>query len=175
MSPAAAMVRLVRNAAVNIDSLRALRHTLEGSFRADTAVPGSPWRGGSDGHCAAVAAVVHELFGGRLASSTVQGVSHWFNLLMLGNEWAFVDLTGDQFGFRPVQVAKRLYEGTRERAFDELNDETLNRAAVLARRADLGAAVMALQSELERRRSTKRAERTGCEAPSRTLSRAHYP
>lgn len=125
------------------------RKLFELKFAPDTAAGG--WQNDaipSAGHCAAVSAILYhqlavfaERFGGRVqcVSAIVNGGSHWFNRVELPDEAWDIDLTGDQFGLPPVQIAEAgtLYEGTRVRDFSELNEETLQRAALLARRAGL--------------------------------------
>jgi hypothetical protein len=92
-------------------------------------IPSSVLNVPSAGHCAVVAVIINDLFGGKFVSCKVDGVSHWFNRI-----GAFdVDITGDQFGRPIVQVGPmgKLYEGTRIRKVTEVNDETLRRASIL--------------------------------------------
>jgi len=116
-----------------------LRSVLEPAFSDETALPGSTRHPLSSGHCAAVAALVHRRLGGWLVSATVGNQSHWFNRLRAGNRLIDVDLTGDQFGRAPVQVAAfgRLYRDTRVRRPSELLPETLARCEKLEQRARL--------------------------------------
>jgi hypothetical protein len=82
-------------------------------------------------------------------SANVNGISHWFNRIQADDQLLDIDLTGDQFGYPAVQIkpAEELYPQTRERSPDELNDETLHRAAVLARRAGLLEVAEALEKQ----------------------------
>jgi len=124
-----------------MDRLRAelseLRARLDKSFSPDTALNGLQSDVPSAGHCAAAAAIVWETLGGSLVSTNIGGMSHWFNRIQVDNQLLDLDITGDQFGYPAVQIkpAEELYPYTRERSPDELNDETLHRAALLARRA----------------------------------------
>lgn len=118
-----------------------LRARLEPWFSPETAVPGAVWHGAppSTGHCAAVALIVQATIGGALQSTTVDGVSHWFNRVGTSGPPIDVDITGDQFG-RPViqlDVAGELYPETRARANEEVAPETLERALILSERAGL--------------------------------------
>lgn len=114
-----------------------MRRQLEPSFQPDTSAPGFPTNTPSGGHCAAAAAIVHVVLGGKLVSARVAGTSHWFNRITAGGVQYDVDLTADQFGFAPYLVApaNELYSGTRERDWSQLNAETLARAELLAERA----------------------------------------
>lgn len=120
-----------------VAELRTLRERLEPVFAQDTALPGTPPSIPSAGHCAAVAAVVQQRFGGGLVSAYLEGEPHWFNRLATDATVWDVDLTGDQFGFPAVQVAKSgdLYPRTTPRDVCELEPETIERAARLATRA----------------------------------------
>jgi len=91
-----------------------------------------------------VAAVLNEQIGGEFVSASVQGVSHWFNRINFKGVFLDVDLTGDQFGLKPVQVsaAGGLYPDTRVRRPDELNAETRRRAALLASRSMISAVAL---------------------------------
>lgn len=136
-------LELVMNLSTILDLRRAIegiRQRLEPAFGPETALieprKDSP---PSSGHCAAVASIVQALFGGQLVSAKVEVQSHWFNRIDLGEGVFDVDITGDQFGLPPVQVAKRgdLYDRSRVRKPEELNLDTRRRAAVLAARAGL--------------------------------------
>lgn len=119
--------------------LHELRSKLEVGFGPETAAPG--WKGStkSTGQCAAVATVVHDIAGGQLLSAAVDGKSHWFNRLKIGDSEIDVDLTADQFGQPPVLVgaAGTLYPKSRVRLEEELNDETIRRACLLAARSNI--------------------------------------
>lgn len=121
--------------------LERLRLVLESAFSAETASPGAERAGrpASAGQCAAVSAIVWDRFGGEFVSATVQGQSHWFNRLNIGSRLIDVDLTGDQFGLEVVRCGKpgSLWAGTRARAPQELREETVQRAILLAERAGL--------------------------------------
>jgi hypothetical protein len=114
-----------------------IRQALESGFRTDTAFRGVRRTVPSAGHCAAVAALVRRRLGGWLVSAVVGNHSHWFNRLRAGKHLVDVDLTGDQFGRRPIQIASfgHLYTGTRVRRPTELLPETLARSRVLEKRA----------------------------------------
>lgn len=121
--------------------LERLRLTLEAAFSPQTASPGTETAGRppSAGQCAAVSIVVWDRFGGEFVSATVQGQSHWFNRLNFGGRVIDVDLTGDQFGLQAVRFGKpgSLWEGTRPRTAQELREETVRRAILLAEKAGL--------------------------------------
>ena len=74
-------------------------------------------------------------------------MSHWFNRIRVDDQLLDLDITGDQFSYPAIQIkpAEELYPCTRERSPDELNDETLYRAALLARRAGLSEVAEALE------------------------------
>jgi hypothetical protein len=120
-----------------LDELRLIREKLEPAFCPATASPSTPPGAtpSSTGHCAAVAFLLRERFGGQYVSTKVDGVSHWFNRVG-GRD---VDLTGDQFGFDRVRVALAggLHEETRVRRPDEMNTETRARGVLLGRNAGL--------------------------------------
>jgi hypothetical protein len=133
--------------------LKELRLQLEREFRPDTAAPGFESGGPAAGQCAAVATIVNDLFGGELVSAIVQGQSHWFNQIRVGEARVEIDLTGDQFGRPPLQMAKlwSLYPDTKTRDFSELKAETLSRAAVLAARAQLTTVENSLRRSLQQK------------------------
>lgn len=128
-----------------IDSLALIRlpfYSLRGklalSFDKDTAIPGTTGDTPSSGHCAVVAIIVNEEFGGQLFSAMVSGVSHWYNRVTVNGTTFFVDLTGDQFGLEIVQASiEDLYPNSRERQIHEINHGTFLRAHRLALRAGL--------------------------------------
>src|SRR5262245_53497385 len=116
-----------------------LRARLEKSFSPETALNGLQSEVPSAGHCAAAAAIMWKTLGGSLVSTSQKGMIHWFNRIQADDQLLDFDITGDQFGYPVIQIkpAEELYPYTRERSPDELNDETLYRAALLARRAGL--------------------------------------
>lgn len=118
-----------------------LRARLEPAFSAETALGGIKGTVPSEGHCAAVAAIVLGTLGGSLVSATVHGQSHWFNRIRVGTELVDLDITGDQFGRPPIQVGPEgsVYRNSRLRDSSELNEDTLMRARLLAARAGLKA------------------------------------
>src|SRR5688572_28489855 len=122
-----------------VEALKALRDRLESAFAADTAAPGYHGSTASGGHCAVVATIIHHLFGGLLVSARVNSTSHWFNRITLDRGELDVDLTGDQFGLPSVQMQTvgQLYPDARVRSYLDLNIETLERVARLARRSGL--------------------------------------
>lgn len=113
------------------EMLTLFRRWVEPSFSAGTASPGSKWTDScpSTGHCAVVSILVLRVFGGEYVSATVDGMSHWFNRLDWFGRAVDVDLTGDQFGRRPVQVADAggLYPDTRVRLSVHINENTIDR------------------------------------------------
>jgi hypothetical protein len=140
----------------SLSELPLVRQRLDRAFRLDSAAPGTTWTVPSAGHCAAVAAIVEAEFGGKLVSTVLQGQSHWFNRLLIDGQWRDIDLTGDQFGFAPVQCDDEgsLYGRTRLRERDELNAETLSRASALARRAGFDIVARRLAAASRRRMET---------------------
>lgn len=132
------------------DFAESLRFKLDRVFAQDTKAPGSPAEPPSAGHCAAVAVLFHRLTGAEFVSAKVNGVSHWFNRILVypnateGARHLDVDMTADQFGLPFVRVGEEgsLYPETRLRnAAAELRDETLARSETLLRRLlDLDAA-----------------------------------
>jgi hypothetical protein len=109
-------------------------------FAPDTALPGSPEY---PPHCAVVSLLAKLYFNAYMVSSVVttregEETSHWYNCLVWHGRIFDFDLTGDQFGFDSIQVARELYENRRPRIVEEINEETLNRAKLLAERSDLG-------------------------------------
>jgi len=116
-----------------------LRDQVEKAFSRDTASSVSMGSGPSAGQCAATAAIVFNKFGGSLVSTNIKNESHWFNRIQVGDTLFDVDITGDQFGLPTIQISKAgtLYEHTRIRERNELNEETIQRATKLARRANI--------------------------------------
>lgn len=142
--------------------LRRLRRRLEGAFSDDTAAPGFPRSAPSAGQCAAVSTVVHYALGAGFASAQVEGLSHWFNRIRVGQSMVDVDLTGDQFGRPDVQAAPSgsLYGGTHARDTSELHNETLERAERLAARAGLATVRAKIAEELASRRGSEQIRST---------------
>lgn len=140
-----------REAAKSHKSLANLRRQLDGAFTEDTAYPGTVASGqlstASAGHCAVVAAIVQQQFGGDMFSTYVDGEEHWFNRISVGGMQVDVDLTGDQFGKPSVQIgtAGSLYPGATKRLFADLQHEALLRAKRLAERTGLRRVARRLQ------------------------------
>jgi hypothetical protein len=115
-----------------------LRARLEPAFGPETAVKQSTRsESASAGQCSAVATIVRAMLGGELVSAHVDTQSHWFNRVPVGGVLFDIDITGDQFGLPPIQMARRgkLYGGSRVRQPVEVDENTRRRAALLARRA----------------------------------------
>jgi hypothetical protein len=131
-----------------------IRVRLEKNFSSDTALNGLQSIIPSTGHCASVAAIVWKTFGGLLMSANINGVSHWFNRIQIDDQLVDFDLTGDQFGYPMVQMepAGKLYSNAWRRSPEELNDDTLRRAVLLARRAGFFEAA----ESLEKRHQSKK-------------------
>lgn len=131
--------------------MKFLRDKLEKSFRPDTALAGFTGPTPSGGQCAAVSIIVNKLIGGQLVSARPDGTSHWFNRIRAGDRYYDVDITGDQFGKEPVQIeiAAKLYAGTKVRIYEEVNEETLNRAKLLASDAGFESVVEQLEKDAE--------------------------
>ena len=137
------------------EELTHLRSRLERAFGPETAAPGFTGTARSTGHCAAVSVILNQIAGAQMVSAKVQGTSHWFNRLTVDGRQVDVDLTGDQFGLEPIRVANAdsLHAETRIRSFADLNNETIDRAARLARRTGLSEVSEFLEGALEERRS----------------------
>jgi hypothetical protein len=122
-----------------LEGVTQLRVSLEGAFSPDTAAPGFAGSPPSRGHCAVVALIMHDLYGGELLRTRVKGEEHWLNRVHVAGVSYDVDLTGDQFGLPTVQVefAGKLYEVERVDAAREILAETVVRAIQLAARAQL--------------------------------------
>jgi hypothetical protein len=108
------------------NKLRDLRKDLEKCFAAETVYFFNE-EVTSTGHCAIVAAIIYKRFGGDLVSAYVNGIKHWFNKI----DNYYIDLTGDQFGFDPVQIKKDLYEDCLIREWAHLNSTTLERLEIM--------------------------------------------
>lgn len=122
-------------------AIAALRERLEPAFAPETAItPPERPVSASAGQCGAVATIVRAMLGGQLVSADVDTQSHWFNRIPVDGNVFDVDITGDQFGLPPVQLARRgrLYGGSRVRRPGEVDENTRMRAALLARRARVG-------------------------------------
>jgi len=136
-----------------LEAISTLRDRLERGFAPDTAASGFTGTSRSTGHCAAVSTIVNQVLGGSLVSAKVAGLSHWFNRVRVRGEDVDLDLTGDQFGFDAIQIAKagELYPVTRVRPFLDLNTETLSRARVLAARSGLAEVASTLEKSIAKR------------------------
>ena len=137
-----------RRAATRISSIGELRKALanlrvrlEPAFGPETAMKQSKRSvSASAGQCTAVATIVRAMLGGELVSAHVDTQSHWFNRVPVGGVLFDIDITGDQFGLPPIQMARRgkLYGGSRVRRPADVDKNTRMRAALLARRAGVG-------------------------------------
>ena len=127
--------------------LQTERCCLETAFAPDTAYLGREGATPSAGHCAAVAVIVQLQLGGDLLSTTIDGEPHWYNRVFYDCSRWDVDLTGDQFGWPPIQAAAAgdLYYPSLLRSAADLTPETLVRASRLADRAGLPAVALVLR------------------------------
>jgi hypothetical protein len=80
---------------------------------------------------------VQRLFGGDMVRVKVGRITHWLNRLTVDSEACDVDLTGDQFGRPPVQIAPvgSLYGEGQIRLRSSLPKETVARAKLLGKKA----------------------------------------
>ncbi len=110
-----------------------VRSLFENYFSKDTAAVGTTSPIPSAGHCAVAALLAQNMFDGELVSASVMGMSHWFNRVRYDGAFHDVDLTADQFGYPPIQVAGagKLYKDTQVRSRSEVAQETINRANLL--------------------------------------------
>lgn len=141
----------------NVEELRRqlleLRQRFERVYRPDTAAPGFHGHTASTGQCAATSVILRELLGGDMVSAKVEGLSHWFNRIRIGNASFDADITGDQFGLPSLQIApaESIYSETQVRNLGQVNDETLHRARRLAERVSELAVAQAIDATLRRR------------------------
>ena len=102
-----------------------LRVALERAFSTETSQVPDPICP-SAGHCALVALVVQQIYGGELVSATVEGQSHWYNRI----DDHEIDLTADQFG-RACAIVHRvddpIWPNSRVRSINEVKSETFIR------------------------------------------------
>ena len=119
---------------MKLQDLDQLQKRLANVYAPDTAQGGIVGPTPSAGHCAAVAIIVRDIFGGTFVSAIVNGQSHWFNRI----DAIDVDLTCDQFGMDVPVVGKRgkLHPGSRVRLSSEVNEDTERRASILRSRLD---------------------------------------
>jgi hypothetical protein len=95
-----------------IEELNEIRDSFEKAFDKSTSYKNMVGNTPSFGHCAIVAQILKERFGGEIFSCNVLGNPHRYNFFN-GN---YVDLTSDQFGMGRVSISKTpLYEGCRHR------------------------------------------------------------
>lgn len=120
-----------------MEDLESFRKELENIWSQETALPGTTGGIPSAGQCAASSVVIQKYMGGKLASTNINGISHWFNILISDAEYD-VDLTGDQFGYPKIQVAARgtLYPNAKERYLSDVNPETMKRVDILVQRLE---------------------------------------
>ena len=123
-----------------IEDLQYLRNRLEPHWSITTMHPKTLERCSgeeprSTGQCAVSALIVQYQLGGSLIKCSVQGYTHWINLI---DGW-YCDITGDQFDYAEVTVTKSLtplYSYIEER--HEITDkDTIKRAKILANHSSL--------------------------------------
>tara|TARA_R110000737_G_scaffold347143_2_gene378044 strand:+ start:190 stop:588 length:399 start_codon:yes stop_codon:yes gene_type:complete len=119
------------------EELEELRAKLDKGFSPETSNTGDSST--SKGHCAAVAYIVHRLYGGDYLSTNWKGESHWFNLIPYNGEVYEVCLTSDQFDRLPPimwsklhECSRGLYPDTVVRDQSDLGQKTIDRAWLLA-------------------------------------------
>lgn len=110
---------------MNINELETL---LNNCYGLETCYPGlrKNWRkeNGTLGHCAIVALVVNDYFGGQIMRCLVDEVGHYFNII----DNSIVDLTKSQFGNNHID-----YDNSYHRSRDYIlsNEETKERYMLL--------------------------------------------
>lgn len=114
-----------------------IRDKLEPHFSPDTAFNAEQWLAAhraSAGHCAVVAIIIQDQLGGELVSRKVDGHSQWFNKL---DDGSYIDATIDQYEQTDYGKVVHYFDlnDVRVRSHSELNQNTLERAAILAMRA----------------------------------------
>lgn len=116
-----------------IKGARMLRRLLNPVMCADTACIGIDYSGApSRGHCASASIIFFSIYGGDLASTTINGESHWFNKLLAVD----IDLTLDQYGAQQeVSIAPGLHDVYRIRPLSDVSAETWLRSMSLMSRA----------------------------------------
>lgn len=79
------------------NDIKALHEILVAAWSAETSTSPDAWtpENPSLGQCAVTALIVQDEFGGELKRATVNGISHYWNHLLSGEE---IDLTRNQFG-----------------------------------------------------------------------------
>ena len=115
-------------------SLGALRSRLEVAYSDETKYPLSTSASSiTSGQCAVTVLLLHDLYGGEILSTVVEGESHWFNRINFGFAVCDVDITGDQYGFPEIQVKRvgSLYPNSRLRSREEVHLETERRLELL--------------------------------------------
>ena len=88
--------------------LKTLREAMDKVFACDTAYGDCNNNSMASGHCMLSSLLVQDLYGGDIKGGEVKGVPHYWNTFCHHD----VDLTGDQFNKKPIQVKKgELYKG----------------------------------------------------------------
>jgi len=128
-----------------------IRGRLEPAFGSDTAKLPTNSDIPSAGHCAVAAIVVSLVLDGGFASAIVNGESHWFSRIETEGGVFDVDVTGDQFRRHATQLAEAgmLYPASRERAWEDVDVDTLRRAHRFAEKARLWDVKALLRERLE--------------------------
>jgi len=119
--------------------IQEIRETLEPHFSQDTSIsPGDYFSGRSSsaGHCGAVAVILYHMFP-MSELMTIHGPDgHWFNKI----NGKYVDITGDQFGWPPIQIVSNkhsAYPNATSRSLRDVPDDIYRNARTLAIRAGM--------------------------------------
>lgn len=113
----------IRRPEIKLSDLKNIRFKTTKIFNSKTAMgtwnPNKP----SAGHCDVVAMLLQSIYGGKLVTTTINKIDHWFN--KIGNQ--YVDLTGDQFGLNPVRIWDNKTEEFKVKKQKEISSKTKKR------------------------------------------------
>lgn len=120
---------MAREVAHLTPDLAVLQEAVRSGWSRDTSADPEFWSRAtpSRGQCAITSLVVQDFLGGSLLRCTVDGVSHYWNLLPSGQE---VDLTAEQFGSEFARIGTE----ERDRAYVQSFEDTTLRYRKLRRR-----------------------------------------
>lgn len=115
-----------------IEGATILRQLFNPVFGADTACEYKEYTSGSRGHCACVALIYWNIYGGDMASTIINNESHWYNKIIQNGQSLDVDLTLDQYdGTKQVHIAPLLHPIFKIRSVSEINSKTAQRSLLL--------------------------------------------